>query len=114
MEAITHIRFLCPAEDSAQWEIILKGLSEQQWGATLQDRIDYFGTAAAEKLEEMLDEYDPTCWNCEHWSRTTKGFEFQLYSGIEAEEFAESLEELLKLCRATNIEIDVQYDDDDE
>ena len=67
MEAITNISFHYPDEDAEHWQTILKGLSEQQWGATLQDRIDYFGTQAAEKLEEMLPKLSHPTFSPQTW-----------------------------------------------
>lgn len=111
MENLLTVRFRCSDTDAAQWETILKGLTLLELGATLQDRFDYFGTAAADKLEEMLEAYEPDYWSCEWYRRVEGGIAFQLNSGQEAASFAEALQELLTLSRANDIEVRQWHDD---
>jgi hypothetical protein len=112
MEGCLSATFSCPAEDVNQWKTILQGLANQQWGAALQDRIEYFGQAASNKLEIIMDEYPMEYWYCESWSRTDEGFRFELMTGSQGEEFGNALVELLELCRAKAVNIDIDWDDE--
>ena len=112
MEGYLSVRFSCPAEDVDQWKSILQGLVDQQWGATLQDRIEYFGDAASSKLEAIMDNYPMEYWYSESWSRTDEGFRFELMTGSLGEGFGKALAELLDLCRAKDVKIDVEWDDE--
>ena len=112
MEGTIRIKFSCPSEDIDQWQTILQGLAEQQWGAILQDRIEYFGQAASNKLEAIMGEYPMEYWYSELWSRTDEGFRFELMTGSQGEEFGNALVELLELCRAKDVNIDIDWDDE--
>ena len=100
--------FRCPPEDSARWREILEDLADFKAGALLQERIEHFGPKAAAKIEAMMDEYDMSYWFIQEWFEENGEFSFEIEGGAQTEAFAEDLAELLALCRATSVQVDVE------
>lgn len=103
MSEIATLTFRVHAHHDA-WREIVEGLCRGDIGANLQDRMDVFGEAVADRLEALLESDDHTLLlgeSCEiEGDRIT--IEFQEWPPGERR-FPEALGALLELCGATDV-----------
>lgn len=77
---------------------IFQSMADEELGEALQERFDVFGEAAAAHLEEMLEEYEWSCFIASDISETGPTLTASFQTGGDGGAFAEDLLKLMQLC----------------
>lgn len=86
-----------------QWLIIFEGLSRGETGALFQDRMDVFGGAVADQLEELLEHWPGEYFLVSGYDRQGEAWQVEFVAGPDAAEFAEEMGALLVACGVTDL-----------
>lgn len=92
------VEFQFQSSCSEDWTQILEGLGRGETGALFQDRMDVFGEAVADQLEDMLERWPGEYFLIEGYHREGDHFRVEFVAGPEAGAFAQEMGRLLKTC----------------
>lgn len=86
-----------------QWLIIFEGLSRGETGARFQDRMDLFGEAVAEQLEDLLERWPGEYFLVSSYDQKGESMQVEFVAGPDAAKFAQEMGALFVACGVTDL-----------
>jgi len=97
------VEFQFQTSHTEDWTQILEGLGRGETGALFQDRMDVFGEAVADQLEEMLERWPAEYFLIEGYHQDGDHFRVEFVAGPDAGAFAQEMGGLLEACRVKGL-----------